>query len=148
MGQNVVVFDAGIKNAVIKHAFLNPTKEVGGFLYGIVEMNKDSKIVYVNGIYFDKNKIGGDYNFKFDLSYLLQGVEMTEYLNMSLIGCYHTHGIYPAIQSFEDRYYLHSHFGDNSISVIYSAGHSQLVCELLSIEEGVKNFQRCKILTK
>lgn len=137
-------FSKSIKDILVKHTLINPTKECGGFLYGSILKDKDDVFCDVDGIYYE-DKIGTDNKFVFGFSYICRALKRMNDLNMDIIGSYHSHGIYPAILSDEDRSNLQRFFSTNKITIVYSPRYEEMVGEYMDDKCVCHN---AKILTK
>jgi proteasome lid subunit RPN8/RPN11 len=137
-------FSENIKNMMIEHTLLNPTKECGGFLYGNVSNLDDDVFCDVDGIYYE-DKVGTDRKFIFGLAYVCRALKKMDLLNMDILGSYHSHGNYPAVFSDEDRDNLQKFFSSNKITIVYSPKYDQIVGEYMD-----NNFvcHEAKILVK
>ncbi len=136
-------FTEEVKKKLIKHTFINPNLECGGFLYGKLKRHGLDVICDVDDIYYE-NLTGDEANFRFRGFYVCHALEYQILVNKDLLGTYHSHGQYPAVLSDVDHDELQQRFGKNGITVVYSPKYSQLVSEFLD-RDGVSH--RMKILS-
>lgn len=140
-----IIFDNTVKLKMINHMLYNPNKECGGFLYGNLCRFENDTLCNVNDIYYEKI-LGGDHDFNFRLSYIVNAKNMLKNLKSELLlGTYHSHGQYQAIFSDVDRNELQRYFGPNKITLIYSPRYSHLIGEFMD-ENGVSH--KAKIITR
>jgi proteasome lid subunit RPN8/RPN11 len=131
----VIKLHEAIENEIVKHTLINSELECGGYLYGCTKKTQDGIEVIVTDVYYEK-LFGTDSHFVFGISYFSHA---KNYLyeqrnlgrNIMLIGCYHSHGIYPAIFSEEDRILQKSWTG-NQITIIYSPKYNELVGDVIT----------------
>ncbi|MDD2203091.1 MAG: Mov34/MPN/PAD-1 family protein [Bacilli bacterium] len=131
----VIKLHETVFEAIINHTFINSELECGGYLYGCTKKTQDGIEVIVTDVYYEK-LFGTDSSFTFGLSYFLRA---KNYLyeqrnlgrNIMLIGCYHSHGIYPAVFSEEDRNLQKSWTG-NQATIIYSPKYNEMVGDVIT----------------
>lgn len=138
-----VSFPKKLKLEIIKHCLEIPCKECDGFIYGNIIKENENIFCDVNGIYYER-RYGSDCEFNFGLSYICNAKNQIKQFG-SLIGTYHSHGVYPAIFSEVDRKKLQQYFGPNKITMIYSPTYSNFIGEFLN-ESG--ESKKVKIFTK
>jgi proteasome lid subunit RPN8/RPN11 len=124
-----------IYDEIIKHANYNPTKECGGYLFGYCNKNDYKIELLVTDIYYERI-IGKEASFFFGLVYGNKAINYMHSQNnlgrpIKLIGCYHSHGIYPALFSEADRI-LEKAWSGNRAVIIYSPSDKQMIGDIIS----------------
>lgn len=130
----VIKLHKHIYEAIINHAHMDSKLECGGYLYGYSKRTENGMEVIVTDIYYEKI-FGTDCSFKFNLLYearakAYQYSEQLRGRKIHLVGCYHSHGDYPAIFSPEDRL-LQRFWAGNQITIIYSPGYNEIIGDLI-----------------
>lgn len=123
-----------VYQAIIEHANINRELECGGYLYGYSKKTVNGIEVIITHMYYEKF-FGTDRSFNYNLSYGVraksyQYVLQQQRRKIKLIGCYHSHGIYPAIFSDEDRM-LQRVWAGNQATLIYSPYYDELVGDII-----------------
>ena len=139
-----------VSDAIVNHTLINSELECGGYLYGCTKRTQDGIEVIVTDAYYEKI-FGTESHFVFGISYFSRA---KNYLyeqcnlgrNIRLIGCYHSHGIYPALFSQEDRYLQKSWVG-NQTTIIYSPKYNEMVGDVITrdgeaIEARITTFNK------
>jgi len=121
-----------VLNELIKHCNIDREVECGGYLYGNYKKGKDSHAITINAIYSEEI-FGTENKFNFPLSYEFRAKEYGKQIGRELIGCYHSHGNYPAIFSHQDRI-LETHYMNNNTALIYSPIEDKLIGDIITTE--------------
>ena len=133
------------KLKLIKHTFVDPTKECGGFLFGRIKHNSNDIVCDIDFIYYEL-LFGTAGEFNFNISYIARARSfVSNDYSTNLIGTYHSHGNYPASFSEIDRNKLQKYFGANKITMIYSPKTGKLIADFMD-----ENYcsHKARIITK
>lgn len=139
--KSIIKINAKILDLLINHCHIDTNLECGGYLYGNYEKINKTNIININGIYGEKIFGKEDY-FNFSPLYEARAKDFEKQINLPIIGCYHSHGKYPAIFSYEDRI-LETHYMKNNAALIYSPIENKLIGDIITTE---KEVQAAKII--
>lgn len=127
---SVIKIDVKILDEIVKHALINPTLECGGYLFGKYNSNYDNQTIDINGIYYEKI-FGSKKRFVFSPSYKYRALCFGNNIGRDFIGCYHSHGEYPAIFSDVDRK-MELYYASNKTALIYSPSENKIVGDIIT----------------
>jgi len=121
-----------VLNEIVKHANKKSEFECCGFLIGNKILKDDELIIQVDGIYHDW-KVGTEDHCVFSPLTLYKACEYAKQLQngRTVIGNYHSHGMYPAEFSPVDRQ-MQLQWADNKCTLIYSPQHNHIVGEIIT----------------
>jgi proteasome lid subunit RPN8/RPN11 len=130
----VIKLHKKVYEGIINHAHLNCELECGGYLFGYSKRVENGIEVIVTDIYYEEI-FGTDRSFNFNLSYgvrakAYQYSEQQKGRTIRLLGCYHSHGNYPAVFSDEDRL-LQRVWAGNQATIIYSPGCNEWAGDII-----------------
>ncbi len=138
---NIIKIRGMILDELIKHCNINPNLECGGYLFGKFKNTDTDTIVTINGIYYEQI-FGREDHFTFSPLYkaraLNRGKEIYRLNGSKFIGCYHSHGKYPALFSDTDRIMEILHYTSNKAALIYSPMEDKLIGDIVTSTKEIR----------
>jgi proteasome lid subunit RPN8/RPN11 len=121
--------------AIVNHARINRKLECGGYLLGYSRRIHNGLEIIVTGICYEKT-FGTEDHYVLTYSALDQA---KNYIyeqrklgkNIEMVGCYHSHGKYPAsLSSIEDRKMQKTWIG-NKATIVYSPAYNEMIGDIV-----------------
>ena len=132
---NIIKINGMVLDKMLEHCNMNTGLECGGYLFGRYRSTLTDSIITINGIYYEK-VFGAEDHFTFSPLYkmraIAKGKEIYRINGSKFIGCYHSHGRYPAIFSDTDRIMEILHYSSNKAALIYSPIEDRLVGDIVT----------------